>query len=97
MAVPANVLDMAREHVARSAHVIELQNALIRTLERYGMDARSARALLVTMYRSHLLMVRHLRQLQTSQWAPVARHNGLLWPLGPKDLVVQPEADRDAA
>jgi len=61
----------ASDRVARSAHLMDRQEAIIRALERSGADTRLACALLYTMYRSRLLMIEYLDQLKGTD--PVAR------------------------
>ena len=58
-----HLVQKARDHVARSAYLIDRQEAIIQTLERSGADTGLACALLYTMYRSRLLMIEYLDQL----------------------------------
>jgi hypothetical protein len=59
-----HLVQKARDHVARSAYLIDRQEAIIQTLERSGADTGLACALLYTMYRSRLLMIEYLDQLK---------------------------------
>ena len=61
--ISTDAIRRARDRVARSAQLMDRQEAIIRTLERSGADTRLACALLYTMYRSRLLMTEHLDQL----------------------------------
>jgi hypothetical protein len=66
-----DAVQKARDRVVRSAHLMDRQEAIIQALERSGADTRLACALLYTMYRSRLLMIEHLDQLD--RIASVAR------------------------
>jgi len=57
-------IQKARDRVARSAYLMDRQEAIICTLERWGADTRLACALLYTMYRSRLLMIEYLDHLK---------------------------------
>jgi hypothetical protein len=62
-ALPSDAVQKARDRVARSAHLMDRQEATIQALERSGADTRLACALLYTMYRSRLLMIEYLDRL----------------------------------
>ena len=68
-----NALLQARDHVARSARLIDRQEALIETLERLGSDTSVARALHYTMCRSLLLMNEYLAHLDPSRGRDLER------------------------
>jgi len=63
-AFPIHAVEKARDHVARSAYLIDRQEAIIQALERSGADTRLACAMLYTMYRSRLLMIEYLDQVK---------------------------------
>jgi len=65
-------IQKARDRVARSAYLMDRQEAIICTLERWGADTRLACALLYTMYRSRLLMIEYLDHLKRVEGAASA-------------------------
>ena len=84
-------LERASAHVARSLILINAQVARVRRLEQLGLNAQPARTLLRTMYHSLGLMVQHRDELEDSgALMRVARHNGLVWPLGVRDRISPP-------
>jgi hypothetical protein len=65
-----DAVQRARDRVARSAYLMDRQEAIIQALERCGADTRLACALLYTMYRSRMLMIEYLDQLDRAASPP---------------------------
>lgn len=67
--VSTDAIEKARNRVARSAYLLDRQEAIIRALEQWGANTQLACALLYTMYRSRLLMIEYLDQLKRADHA----------------------------